>query len=83
MLLELAMKEQFRALHPADVLAFFQGLGLSEEVNAGRVRCTNCGDAISAENFRAATRHQGRLLFVCNKPGCLVALTEISNRRAA
>ena len=77
------MKELFRALHPADVLAFFEGLGLSEEISAGRVRCANCGDAITTENFRAATRHQGRLLFVCNKPGCLVALTELSKRQAA
>src|SRR3989442_14132475 len=42
--LDQAMKELFRALHPADVLAFFEGLGLSEEISAGRVRCANCGD---------------------------------------
>jgi len=71
------MKETLRAVHSAEVRAFFAALGLLPQLDAGELRCDICGDPIGESHFRAAVRRQERLLLACDKPGCALALAGI------
>lgn len=71
------VKEIIQAVHPLDVASFFEGLNLGGAFDAGHIRCHKCGDVITIDNFKAATRHGGELLFACTKQECLNVLATI------
>ena len=73
------VKEVLQAVHPVDVYSFFEGLGLAQDLEARRISCRCCGDVITADNFRAATRHHGKLMFACTKDECVIALAAIES----
>jgi hypothetical protein len=71
------VKEIVQAVHPVDVRSFFEGLNLAGNLDARRISCHRCGDVITVDNFRAATRQNGKLMFACNKDECVIALATL------
>jgi len=71
------MDEQIQAVHAAEVRSFFSALGLLADLDAGRLTCHCCGDPITEGSFRAAIRHEGRVLLACEKPACVTALAAL------
>ena len=69
---------QFQLVHPSEVAAFFQRIGLIEEFVEGQIQCNFCHDFLTSESFKAATRQEGKLLFVCDKPRCYTAFLDSS-----
>lgn len=66
------MKELFQAVHRNDVQDFFKNIGLLERLTDGSLQCCSCADVITADNFRAVTKYNGKLLFSCSKEICFI-----------
>jgi len=71
------MKEIVQAVLGTEIRSFFQSLNLLQAFERGEFSCHKCGDAITAENFRAVTRHHGELKFSCDKHQCLSSLASL------
>lgn len=71
------MKEIVQAVLGTEVRSFFQSLNLLQAFERGEFTCHKCGDVITAENFRAVTRHHGGLKFSCDKNDCLFSLATL------
>ncbi len=71
------MKEIVQAVLGTEVLSFFESLNLLQAFERGEFACHKCGDVITAENFRAVTRHHGGLKFSCDKNECLSSLAAL------
>jgi hypothetical protein len=71
------MKEVIQAVFGTEVRSFFESLNLLHAFEQGEFTCSRCGDVITSENFRAATRHRGGLKFSCDKPDCLSYLASL------
>ena len=71
------MKETVQALLGTEVRSFFESLNLLQTFETGQLTCHNCQDVITAQNFRAVTRHHGGLLFSCDKNECVSLLAAL------
>lgn len=71
------MKEVFQAVLGSEVRSFFESLNLLQAFEIGQFTCHRCGDVMTAENFRAVTRHHGGLKFSCDKNECLSSLAAL------
>jgi len=71
------MKENIQAVHASEIDNFFNSLNISESISASKIRCYGCNEIISKDNFQAATRHKGKLLFSCNKEHCISKLAQV------
>jgi len=70
-------KETIRAIHPSDLPQVLASLGILENLKAGKVSCSICGDPLTLESFRAVVKIQGQLRFGCRKEGCSQALATL------
>ena len=59
------------AVHYDELPAFFQSLGLLDDLREGKIRCLICGRMITPESFKAATRKGDQLLFCCSREPCI------------
>lgn len=71
------MKEIVQAVLGTEVRSFFESLNLLQTFETGQFTCHKCGQVITAENFRAVTRHHGGLKFSCDKTECLSSLAAL------
>jgi hypothetical protein len=73
------MKEIVQAVLGSEVRSFFESLNLLKTFETGQFNCHKCGDVITVENFRAVTRHNGGLMFSCDKNECLASLAALKS----
>ena len=71
------MKEIVQAVLGTELRSFFESLNLLQAFERGEFACHRCGDIITAQNFRAVTRHRGGLMFSCDKSECLSSLAAL------
>lgn len=78
------MSIRVAAVHREELLAFFQGLGLKDDFEAGGIRCFICSDVLNENNFKVASRHAGNLVFCCQRAACYLTFlgdpTELQSR---
>lgn len=66
------MKETFQAIHAAELNSFLSRLGVLESLKSGELTCEGCGTVITLDNFRALSRQEGNLVFLCSNEECLL-----------
>ena len=64
-------KVTIRTVYHRDVSAFFEALGLSDDLFQEEIRCAVCTQPVTLDNFKAVTNKSGKLLFCCNQGGCV------------
>ncbi len=64
------MKEKINILHNTEVEQFFKKIGMLTELNNGEIRCEECGNIITLNNFRLVFKENNELKFLCNKELC-------------
>jgi len=65
------IRELFQAIHITDVSNYFSKLGILPEIEKGSYKCFCCNNPITLSNFRALTKHNGKLLFACDNDICV------------
>ena len=68
------ISENFQAIHSSDLRSYLAKVGVLVELENGRYNCFCCDAIITLINFRALTKHNGKLLFACNKEACVARL---------
>ena len=68
------MSRKLRAVHDDDLDEFLESLGILKAIDAGRVTCRFCGDAVSQANLHAVFPFQGSVETTCDRPACVRAL---------
>lgn len=66
-----AKRETLSAVHDDDLEALLTSLGIYGDFAGGRLRCSICGDAITANNLYAIYPDSGQIKLVCEKPECI------------
>lgn len=69
-------KAEVNAVDDEGLSELLESLGLSGELNQGRLRCINCHDVITAETLQAIIPHGNQIAVVCWKPPCIQAAVE-------
>jgi len=69
------MKEIIKAIHSSEIEDLIKKIGLLERFKAEEIRCNICGDTIKLNNFKAITRRDGQIVFLCNKEKCFSTIT--------
>ena len=74
------MKEYVQAIHSSEIEEVFKSLKLSEALASGSLHCYCCGMVITKSNFQSMTRHNGELLFACDKENCTLTLASLTQQ---
>jgi DNA helicase IV len=72
-------KEVIKAIHYKEVQDFLNFVKSYERLEV-EFTCSICMEKITAQNFKAAIRLSGKILFCCDKPECYKIFTEITRR---
>lgn len=67
-------RDEIRAVHSAEVEAFFAEAGFLDALIGAQLSCHRCKKVITLDNFEAVTRKNGVLLFSCRDENCLQTL---------
>lgn len=66
------MKETFQVIHAAELDSFLARLDVLEALKSGQLTCEGCGTVMTLGNFRAVSRQEGNLVFLCSNEECLL-----------
>lgn len=58
------------AVHSKDLEDFLAKLGLLEDFNAGKIRCSSCGTVVTKDNLAFIFPSQGQVRFLCSSASC-------------
>lgn len=64
-------EEKFLGVLDQDTATFFQGIGKTDELKLGELKCEACNIVLTYENFGAAYKDKGKYVFSCDKKECL------------
>ncbi len=60
------------AIHGTELVNLLKRIGEYENVVKGFHKCIICGEIISLDNIGGIAMSNGKIVFVCNKPSCLL-----------
>ena len=74
-------RETVNAVYDDNFESFLKQLGVYEEVIQGRSKCKFCGNSVDYDHIATVFADSGDIKFVCDKPECVVKLSEyLSNK---
>lgn len=76
---KLEEKVKVRAVHDADLNSFLQKIGLSEDMENGKLRCGFCGCRLTFDNFGGVYKENGQLKPFCQKTECYLEVLKRKN----
>lgn len=65
------IKKKFKVVYDKDVLTLFTSLKISEKIQRGEIKCTNCNGPITIENFAYLQMKDGNIQLTCNNSDCI------------
>lgn len=68
--------DNLKAVYSSDLDSFLESLGMVEKFNAGETICRYCKCPIGKENLYAIVPVNGQTEFCCNRPECVLSLSE-------
>lgn len=74
-------KENIDSVHEDDLEVFLKKIGLLEEFLDNKIKCKFCDDLVTKENVYSILPQSGSFHLVCNKPECVMKLSEHINER--
>ena len=66
--------EILEAVHSDDLETLLESLGVLDDVQQGRSRCSVCNDSVSIKSISGIYPEKGKVLFLCEKQSCVEAL---------
>lgn len=72
-------KVEIKAVHDDDLSEFLEKLGMSEEINNGRIHCTFCNCIINTSNFGGVFKENGNIKSFCQKTECYLEVLKRKN----
>jgi hypothetical protein len=70
------METLIKAVHAKEVDSFFKRIGIEKDVEFQKIRCFNCGEIITSDNFQAITKKNGKIVVSCSKDECYRKLAQ-------
>lgn len=64
-------RKKFKVVHDQDVLTLFTSLKINEKIQRGEIKCTNCKEPITIENFAYLQLKEGKIQLTCNNSDCI------------
>lgn len=70
-------RERLLAVHDDDLANFLRSIGLLEDLVAGRLLCSVCGDVVTLETLAFIYPEHDLIRVACSKPTCA---SDVTNR---
>lgn len=72
-------RTNIKAVDDQDFPAFLQRIGALGIIEDGKAKCRFCGNVVSVSDVDAVVPVDGDILFVCNRPKCMVIFAQSKN----
>jgi hypothetical protein len=72
-------RTEINAVYEEDIPGTLEAMGLREEYESGRLRCTICGQSVADGGLGAARRSGSRFQVACRRLDCVRKLSEGGN----
>lgn len=69
-------KKEINTVHERDLDNLLQRLGIKDKFDANKFKCKFCKDIITNDNIYSVLPESGGINFICNKPPCVIEMTE-------
>jgi hypothetical protein len=63
-------KYKINAVHEDDLDTFFDGLGLLNDLNNNKIKCSTCNCTVTKENFGCIYPYKNDIKLCCDKLDC-------------
>jgi hypothetical protein len=75
------MIDKIGAIHPEELIAALERLGLRQEIENGKAECICCRKKITMTNFKAITKHLGKIMYACDSDICVMTLAGLESEK--
>jgi hypothetical protein len=72
-----------KVVHQDKLKTFLENLEMLDEINASNVKCKFCKTIITLDNINGIFPESNTVKISCDKPECVVSLTEYLNEKNA
>ena len=69
-------RETIHAIHDQDIEGYLESLGILKKLRRGRILCKFCRDPVTLETLHSLFPQSGDVKVVCEKPSCVLQLTD-------
>ncbi len=76
------MREPVQAVHDVDVGELVESLGMTADLDGGRIFCSFCEERITPQSIGAVYPAGERIDIVCDRPQCMARLLTVLNRES-
>ena len=71
----LVNRESIAVIQDDDLEALLSALGVLDQMKIGSIPCSHCESPVNLQNLSGWKKFGSQLLFFCDKPQCLLALS--------
>ena len=64
-------KKKLKVVYDNDVSTLFSSLKIYDKVQRGEIKCINCNNPITIENFAYLRIKDGKIQLICNNADCM------------
>ncbi|MBN2396517.1 MAG: hypothetical protein JXC36_08695 [Candidatus Atribacteria bacterium] len=64
-------KKKLKVVYENDVPSLFSSLKIYDKVQRGEIKCANCNNPITIENFAYLQIKDGKIQLICNNADCM------------
>lgn len=68
-----------KAVDDQDFPDFLRRIGVYEIIENGEAGCHICGDTLTVDQIEAVLPEDGKVIFICSKPKCMVISAQRNN----